>query len=98
MACGKCTFRDAKTDKRGRRIYSGDPTHACLAPEPELPALPESVRPYGFAWPPHRSYMGAEDGEGCAFFADWKTAPAGWPISPLPVSNGNYAWSQPYNV
>lgn len=79
MACGKCVHWNARLDKRGRRINSGDPYLQCKAPEPELPNLPASIRVNngygGLMWPPKRDSMGAKDGEGCPLFGDWKAIP-----------------------
>lgn len=71
MSCKACIHLGVTPDARGRiRVLPRVP-YRCMAPAPELPALPIAFR--DVRWPPSRSAVWADMGEGCPTFIDRKT-------------------------
>ena len=66
MSCKTCKWLGVVPLKDGRIVVRRNDRWPCKAPEPEVPRLPASMtNAYGWRWPPHRNFVGGEDGEGC---------------------------------
>jgi hypothetical protein len=66
VTCRTCKFLDVLPDSRGRIIPRANKGYRCLYPIPADHALPASVTIYfRFQWPPTKSSMAPDDGEGC---------------------------------
>jgi hypothetical protein len=64
--CGSCKYLDVKPDSVGRVVPRKNCAYMCLAPDPEKPLVPASMRNYRlWQWPPPRTYMSPSDGEDC---------------------------------
>ncbi len=75
QCCGKCRFLDVKPDKLGRRIVRALASYRCLAPVPEMPALPDSVtQSYGYTPMTSRqkTIMESVEGKTCPTFEQWE--------------------------
>lgn len=70
MTCRHCQHLDVTLDKLGRRRVRTDSVHRCTAPEVPRPIVPCSVEAAydGFKWPPDRSFMRGDQGDGCPLF------------------------------
>ena len=65
-SCKTCQHLDVKPDARGRIVVRQYLVFPCLAPQPELPALPACItKACNFRWPPPRNYMQGNDGVNC---------------------------------
>jgi hypothetical protein len=68
MSCRQCRYLDVPPDKLGRVTARKDKAYRCTVELPP-PLVPVSVsKSYGWRWPPSRSAMSANDGEGCPFY------------------------------
>lgn len=69
MSCRNCKWLDVGLNAAKRRVVYQRNAYRCVVPETPMPAFPISVtRAVGFSWPPSRSHMSADDGEGCQQF------------------------------
>lgn len=70
MTCRHCRYLRVGSDKDGKSRIRKDNVYLCTVEIP-LPPLPASVTTHvSFKWPPQKSWMGPEDGAGCALFKE----------------------------
>lgn len=63
--CRECRWLTVAPDRAGRRVVRRGMMYACAAPLPHCP-LPHSVTEYfAFNWPPRRTRMAGDGGDGC---------------------------------
>jgi hypothetical protein len=70
MSCKTCKYFDVPPDKDGKaRIRKGN-AYRCTAPMPECPPLPVcvSLEPWGFKWPPAKSWVTPDMGTDCPVY------------------------------
>ncbi len=73
MTCRTCKFLDVAPDSRGRIVPRAGNGYACRYLIPDAHGLPHSAtRAYGFLWPPIKTRMQPDDGEGCPQHASRK--------------------------
>ncbi len=67
MTCKTCKWMDVPLTANGRRVVRKDSCFPCTVPIGDPPPLPSSVtRSFqNVSWPPHRSWVSGESGEGC---------------------------------
>ena len=66
MTCRTCKFLDVPPDSRGRIVPRLGNAYACRFPIPDAHGLPHSAfKSYGFKWPPSKTRMRPDDGDGC---------------------------------
>jgi len=79
MSCRTCKYLDVAPDKLGRIVPRKDKTYRCLAPDPEMPTMPDSItETYGFRWfegQRSRTYMTPDAGENCPCHEPRETQP-----------------------
>jgi hypothetical protein len=63
--CKNCGWLNVPPLNNGKiRVYGHD-SYKCTVPIPEI-KLPHSVtKAYGFSWPPRKTFMQGDEGEGC---------------------------------
>lgn len=70
MKRGICKHLAIEPDRDGKARFRADTAYRCLAPLPELPALPACItRAHGWHWPPGRSHVFRE---ACAICPTWE--------------------------
>ena len=76
MTCRTCKHLCIEPDKAGRIVVHMPDAWPCDAPATE-PILPASITDrYGWHWPPSRTYMSLDRGEGCPSYSVRTSAPA----------------------
>lgn len=61
-----CKFLDVAPNNAGRIVPLRTHTYRCLAPDPQLPPMPDAItRSYGFKATFSRCYMSPDDGKEC---------------------------------
>lgn len=69
QSCRTCKFLDVAPNAAGKVVARKHEAYRCLAPDPEWPALPDSItRHYGYKPTFHRRYMQPDEGDDCPLY------------------------------
>ena len=76
QSCRTCKYLNVEPNKAGRVVVRSNSGYRCLAPDPPLPVLPDSIgKTYYFTWPPGRVYVSPDQGTECPVWEARKNEP-----------------------